>query len=165
MNSSVSMSRWTQNEYNSNQSSSMHFTSELCQDAPIVTQDISLPTLNIRPSTLQPLEHRFSGDTVDIELEQYQDTGAVFGIIDVEDVITRIGSVLSNGKFICDNERCAGRTFARRADLKRHHTTLHAVNKPNFWCQVPSCSRSMSARGGAFHRKDKLMAHVWNMHH
>lgn len=142
----------------------MHLTPELSQDAVIMTPDTSLPTLNIRPSTLQPLEHRFSGDRVNMKLEQHQGSGAVFAIIDVEDVITRIGSILSNGKFMCDNERCAGRTFARQADLKRHHTPIHPVNKPNFWCQVLSCSRSRSAGGEAFHRKDKLMAYVRNMH-
>ncbi|KAH8723292.1 hypothetical protein GQ44DRAFT_570872, partial [Phaeosphaeriaceae sp. PMI808] len=67
-------------------------------------------------------------------------------------------------KFMCDDERCAGRTFVRQADLRRHHTTLHATNKPNFWCHVALCRRNMSVGGEAFHRKDKLMAHIRSVH-
>ncbi|KAF2736993.1 hypothetical protein EJ04DRAFT_399166, partial [Polyplosphaeria fusca] len=67
-------------------------------------------------------------------------------------------------KFVCDVEGCGGQTFARHAELRRHHTTLHASNKPNFWCHVTTCQRSMSGGGRAFHRKDKLVAHVQSMH-
>jgi hypothetical protein len=82
----------------------------------------------------------------------------------VDDGVARIGSVLSNGKFVCDAEGCEIQTFARQAELKRHHTTLHATNKPDFWCQVSTCRRSMTGGGKAFHRKDKLAAHVRSMH-
>lgn len=129
-----------------------------------MTQDVLLPSLNIRPSTSHLLGYHFPGDTLYTEQEQGQASSTVVEMIDVEDAVARIGSVLNNGKFMCDDERCAGRTFARQAELKRHYKTLHAINKPNFWCHVSPCPRSMSAGGEAFHRKDKLMAHVRTMH-
>lgn len=98
------------------------------------------------------------------EQEQGQAFSAVTTMTETEDTVARIGSILSNGKSACDAEGCAGLTFNRQADLKRHYTTLHANNKPNFWCHVSHCRRSMSAGGKAFHRKDKLMAHIRRMH-
>ncbi|KAH7068605.1 hypothetical protein FB567DRAFT_246747 [Paraphoma chrysanthemicola] len=89
---------------------------------------------------------------------------AVAEAIDTDDAAMRIGSVLSNRKFACDDEDCAGQTFARLAELRRHHFTHHAVDKPNFWCHVPTCPRSVSRGGEAFHRRDKLVAHVKSMH-
>jgi hypothetical protein len=68
----------------------------------------------------------------DTEQEQGQASSAVTAITETEDAVARIGSVLSNGKFVCDAEGCRGQTFARQAELRRHHTTLHASNKLNF---------------------------------
>lgn len=91
-----------------------------------------------------------------------RDVGSVMTRVD--DIAAKIGSVLSNGKLVCDAEGCKSLTFGRQAELRRHHTTLHATNKPNFWCQVPNCRRSANLGGRAFHRKDKLAAHVKSMH-
>jgi hypothetical protein len=142
----------------------MHLTPAHSQNDPIITQDVSLPNLNIRPLSPQLLGYRYLGDMAYTEHEKGQAASAVVETIDVEDAVTKIGSLLSNGTFVCDDERCAGRTFARQAELRRHHTTIHAANKPSFWCHVPTCQRSMSGGGSAFHRKDKLMAHVQSMH-
>ncbi|KZM23323.1 metal ion binding [Ascochyta rabiei] len=81
-----------------------------------------------------------------------------------EAATTTIGSVLSNGKFTCNNSKCSDLSFARQAELRRHHATLHAPHKPEFWCQVPACPRSMEAGNRPFHRKDKLAAHTRSMH-
>lgn len=81
-----------------------------------------------------------------------------------ENAHMRIGAVLSNRKFICEERSCAGRTFARLTELLRHHSTIHDENKPNFWCHVPNCPRSLDTGGKAFHRKDKLAAHVKSKH-
>ncbi|OAL52875.1 hypothetical protein IQ07DRAFT_344733 [Pyrenochaeta sp. DS3sAY3a] len=70
-----------------------------------------------------------------------------------------MGSILFNGKFKCTEVACANKTFGRRAELQRHHATIHAVEKW-FWCPVPSCSRSKEP----FARKDKLADHVRNIH-
>lgn len=70
-----------------------------------------------------------------------------------------MGSILFNGKFKCTEVACANKTFGRRAELQRHHATIHAVEKW-FWCPIPSCSRSKEP----FARKDKLADHVRNIH-
>jgi hypothetical protein len=74
------------------------------------------------PPTSQLSGYRFLDDMVYTEQEQGEASRAIVKMIDLDDAVTRIGSVLNNGKFMCDDERCAGRTFARQAELKRHHT-------------------------------------------
>jgi hypothetical protein len=114
---------------------------------------------------MQQLPHVcYAGNAPYAEQVQKQIHKARIPIPKVDDVVARIGSVLSNGRFVCDAEGCEIQTFARQAELKRHHTTLHAANKPTFWCQVSTCRRSMTGGGKAFHRKDKLAAHVRSMH-
>jgi hypothetical protein len=127
-------------------------------------QVMPLPDIAVHPvaSHLRPL--RYQGDAAYAEQEQGRVHNARIAMTEADNVVARIGSVLSNGKFVCDAEECGSQTFARQAELRRHHTTLHAVNKPNFWCQVPTCRRSMIGGGEAFHRKDKLAAHVRSMH-
>ncbi|KAF2755064.1 hypothetical protein EJ05DRAFT_503378 [Pseudovirgaria hyperparasitica] len=92
-------------------------------------------------------------------------TGFAVETSNIKDIITKIGSVLHNGTFTCDDEGCGGKVFTRQADLRRHYTTHHAIDKPTFWCHVPSCRRSIRGKGKAFRRKDKLMSHIQNMHY
>jgi hypothetical protein len=75
-----------------------------------------------------------------------------------------IGSLLSNGRFKCNEDACARKTFGRAAELRRHITTTHATDKPQFWCYVPSCARSASGNKKPFSREDKLASHIRNMH-
>ncbi|KAF9692709.1 hypothetical protein EKO04_009011 [Ascochyta lentis] len=77
---------------------------------------------------------------------------------------TPIGTVLLNGKFTCPSPQCVHLTFARTAELRRHHTTRHAQHKPEFWCEAPLCPRGVDLGGKPFHRSDKLAAHVRSMH-
>ena len=54
------------------------------------------------------------------------------------------------------------------ADLKRHHKSRHAPNRPEFFCNVDGCSRSKAGGNGiggrTFTRKDKLEDHVRAVH-
>jgi hypothetical protein len=143
----------------------MQSAPELLPNDLTMTPVVSLPELHIRPSTSRPLGNHVSGATALIQEEQAQTSSIVGEMVDMEDAVTRIGSVLDDGRFMCDDEKCAGLTFGRQAELRRHYTTLHAINKPEFWCHVSLCPRSKSVGGEAFHRKDKLMAHVRTMHH
>lgn len=72
-----------------------------------------------------------------------------------------IGSLLSNGRFKCTEGACARKTFGRVTELRRHITTTHAADKPQFWCHVPSCARSSKK---PFSREDKLASHIRSMH-
>jgi hypothetical protein len=130
----------------------------------VSTQTPALPSLlpPIHPSASQSPNDRHPGASVYIEQDQV--TRAVSTISDGEDTTTRIGFVLSNGRLMCNHEKCAGRSFARKAELKRHYTTLHAHSKPNFWCPFPACPRSEHRGDNAFHRKDKMTSHVRSMH-
>lgn len=125
--------------------------------------DGDVPLFDSHTPIAWPLEYSFQNNKT--EQPQGQAPGALVEGVDSEADVTRIGSVLNNGKFMCDYERCAGQTFSRQAELRRHHTTIHAFNKPNFWCPHTSCRRSMSGGGEAFHRKDKLTAHIQSMHY
>ncbi|KAH7110528.1 hypothetical protein B0J11DRAFT_586114 [Dendryphion nanum] len=138
--------------------------SGLSRDGPTIVKDPHLD-LNTGHPTLWLFEPRVPGDTTETERETSGSVSRQIASMNSGDNgVARIGSVLDNGQFVCDDEVCAGRTFARQADLRRHHTTLHATDKPNFWCHVSLCRRSMGGGGEAFHRKDKLMAHVRSMH-
>ncbi|KAF2875455.1 hypothetical protein BDV95DRAFT_274003 [Massariosphaeria phaeospora] len=80
-----------------------------------------------------------------------------------------IGVILSNGTprtdiYRCNDADCSGATFGRLQDLKRHHRHYHQTPRPEYWCPVYGCSRSVVGRQGAFVRKDKLADHVYNMH-
>lgn len=146
------------------QLSSTHFTPVVSQPDSIAMQGMQLPGTAVDPVTQQLPHLRYAGNAPYAEQKQKQIYKARISIPKVDDAVARIGSVLSNGKFVCDAEGCESKTFARQAELRRHHTTLHAANKPNFWCQVPTCRRSMNSGGEAFHRKDKLAAHVRSIH-
>jgi hypothetical protein len=65
--------------------------------------------------------------------------------------------------FRCGFSACANQSFNRWYDLKRHHDGAHAAAKPDFWCHVVDCDRSMIG-GRSFPRKDKLHDHVRKMH-
>jgi hypothetical protein len=81
-----------------------------------------------------------------------------------DDSDAAMGTALKNGLFKCILKQCADITFKRPAELKRHYNTIHAAQKPEFWCNVPSCDRSVAAGGRPFHRKDKLQDHVQRKH-
>jgi hypothetical protein len=106
----------------------------------------------------------YTSDQVSAEQDAHQLHNTRTAMAEIEEDVTTIGSVLSNGKLLCAAKGCEGLIFGRQAELRRHHTTLHAAIKPNFWCQVLTCRRSENAGGRAFHRKDKLVAHVTSMH-
>jgi hypothetical protein len=148
------------------QSSPLQVARETIQNDPTMTQDVPLLDFDIRRSISQLRENHLPCDMAYTELGEASRT--IFEhcskVTNPDGAVTRIGSLLNNGKFICEDEKCAGLTFARQAELRRHHTTIHDPNRPNFWCPVSSCRYSMSAGGQAFHRKDKLMAHVRTMH-
>ncbi|KAF1851544.1 uncharacterized protein K460DRAFT_401560 [Cucurbitaria berberidis CBS 394.84] len=83
-----------------------------------------------------------------------------------------IGVILSNGEvrkdqYRCYDSACSGASFARLAELKRHHTTRHgghAGKKPQFWCPIDTCARSKNGGQEAFPRKDKMMDHLSRVH-
>ncbi|KAF2121196.1 hypothetical protein BDV96DRAFT_205778 [Lophiotrema nucula] len=80
---------------------------------------------------------------------------------------TIIGLILSdedfrNDHYRCPIKSCAGLTFSRPAELKRHHRTQHT--EPHFYCPVAGCQRSRGGYKGAFPRKDKLKDHVQRVH-
>lgn len=75
-----------------------------------------------------------------------------------------IGMVLRHGKFKCNRRECTLTTFSRTAELRRHYTTVHARQKPEFWCRELFCARSAASNGRPFPRKDKLRDHVQKMH-
>jgi dienelactone hydrolase len=82
-----------------------------------------------------------------------------------------IGTALKNGKYKCNMVACAEKSFKRPAELRRHYNTIHAAQKPEFWCEVVSCERSLAgpagvaAGGQPFHRKYRLQAHMQKVHH
>lgn len=129
-------------------------------------RNMSIPDASTHSLTSSLLTHPYAGDTIYTaeQQEQSQASSAVNTCIETEDAVVRIGSILSNDKIVCNAERCGGRSFARLAELRRHYTTHHATNRPDLWCHVPTCRRSMLGGGEAFHRKDKLAAHIRNMH-
>lgn len=146
-------------------SSATPLTSGMSGDGPTVVDDPPLD-LNIGHPTLWLSEPHVPADATETKKQTFSSASRQTVIMsNSNNGVARMGSVLDNGHFVCDDEACAGRTFGRQADLRRHYTTLHAANKPSFWCHVSSCRRSIGGGGKAFHRKDKLMAHVRSMHH
>jgi len=83
---------------------------------------------------------------------------------DVSDNVARIGIVLANSKYKCNLLQCAHKTFNRPAELRRHHSTIHATQRPEFWCTVSSCTRSAAGGGEAFRRKYRLRDHMRKVH-
>lgn len=148
----------------SSQSFLTHLTSEPPHDYQFKVHDKSPFSSDTSRSSAQTSErcisnaHIIQGNTSADIAKQPTSTS------ETRDAATKIGSILSNGIFVCDNKNCAGLTFARQAELRRHFTTLHATNKPEFWCQVPFCQRSMKTGGQPFRRKDKLKPHIRSMH-
>ena len=134
------------------------------QDVPPLHRDVNQPDLHPfrqpSPSDVVCTEQQGRGSRTAVDT-----TDAIDATDDNDDgTVTFIGSVLSNGKYACNNESCSGQTFGRPWELRRHHTTLHAADKPSFWCHDPACHRSAGGGGEAFHREDKLTAHVKSMH-
>lgn len=74
-----------------------------------------------------------------------------------------IGTIRLSGKVVCQHLGCS-QSFGRPAELKRHHATSHAINKPDYWCRRPICDRSRVG-GRPFHRKDKMSEHERKVHH
>lgn len=80
-----------------------------------------------------------------------------------------IGVILSNGsvrndKYRCHEPLCSGATFNRLADLKRHHSTRHAEARPEYWCPIDGCPRSLNGGEEAFSRRDKMKDHLRRVH-
>ena len=136
----------------------MFSTPVVPQSVPILMQDSTHPVTSVFPQ----LHH--TADAVHAKQDKHQSHNITTVVSEIEEDVTTIGSVLSNGKLLCAAKGCEGLTFGRQAELRRHHTTLHAAIKPNFWCQVSTCRRSENVGGKPFHRKDKLAAHVKSMH-
>ena len=126
-------------------------------------QGMPLFDIEIHPGTSHLPFLRYPGNAAYVEQGQEQIHNAGTAMPEADDAVATIGSVLSDGEFVCDVEGCGNRVFTRPAELRRH-ATQHAANKPNFWCQVPTCRRSMIRGGTAFSRKDKLAAHVREWH-
>jgi hypothetical protein len=74
-----------------------------------------------------------------------------------------IGTIRLSGDIRCYHLGCT-RTFGRLTELRRHYTTSHAVQRPEYWCSQPTCDRSM-AGGRPFHRRDKMREHERRVHH
>lgn len=66
--------------------------------------------------------------------------------------------------FGCHMEGCAGRTFKRHHELKRHHEAYHSVCRKTFWCVVPACPRSREGGERPFCRADKCAEHLRRQH-
>lgn len=91
---------------------------------------MSLPDMAVYPVTSHLPHLRYPGNAAYAEQEQERVHNARTAMTEVDDVVVvRIGSVLSNGKFVYGAEWCGSQTFARQAELRRHHTTLHAANR------------------------------------
>jgi hypothetical protein len=136
----------------------MYSAPVVSQSDPFLMQDAIDPVASFLPQ----LHH--TADAVDAEHDQHQFHNTTTAMAEIEEDVTTIGSVLSNGKLLCAAKGCEGLTFGHQAELRRHHTILHAAIKPNFWCQVSTCGHSENAGGRAFHRKDKLATHVKSIH-
>jgi hypothetical protein len=82
-----------------------------------------------------------------------------------------IGTALKNGRYKCIMQACANISFKRPTELRRHYNTIHAVQKPEFWCEVEFCERSLAGAAGVaaggqpFHRRYRLQAHMQKVHH
>jgi hypothetical protein len=92
-------------------------------------QVMPLPDIAVYPVTSHLLRLRYPGNAAYAEQEQERAHNTRTAMTEVDDVVARIGSVLCNGKFVYDAEGCGSQTFARQAELSRHHTTLHAANR------------------------------------
>jgi hypothetical protein len=79
------------------------------------------------------------------------------------EVDTIIGTIRLSGEIMCQHSGCK-QPFGRLAELKRHYTTSHAVEKPEYWCSQPMCDRGMVG-GRPFYRRDKMRDHERSVHH
>jgi hypothetical protein len=53
------------------------------------------------------------------------------------------------------------RVFVRSADLDRHNSTVHGINRGTHLCPVSNCIKS---QGSGYSRADKLKEHMWKKH-
>ena len=56
------------------------------------------------------------------------------------------------------------RSYSHLAERRRHYETQHSIVKPEYWCNVPLCERSVVLAGRPFHRVDKMREHVRMVH-
>lgn len=70
-------------------------------------------------------------------------------------------SLGNKAKFVCDVERCHGKTFKRAAELRRHQENKHSGRPPLFSCLANDCNRTGSQ---AFQRADKRNDHALQGH-
>jgi hypothetical protein len=75
-----------------------------------------------------------------------------------------IGAVLKNRKYKCNAAACADKIYGRPAELRRHYDTIHAIQKPEFWCEVMFCTRKEAAGNKPFSRKYRLEDHMRKVH-
>jgi hypothetical protein len=81
---------------------------------------------------------------------------------------TKIGAVYIDQTneyvFRCNAAGCAGATFGRVPELKRHYKTFHVGSV--VWCPYPGCERSenVGTRPFSAARCDKLKEHVERVH-
>ncbi|KAF2134445.1 hypothetical protein P153DRAFT_380262 [Dothidotthia symphoricarpi CBS 119687] len=81
-----------------------------------------------------------------------------------------IGHVLASKKFSCSSPECAGSTFNRQADFRRHYNEKHVSLKIEHFCPFAGCQRSAKPSGGKSKRrsfggrKDKMKEHIRNQH-
>jgi hypothetical protein len=89
--------------------------------------------------------------------------GPPFASLSEVEADTIIGTIRLGGDIRCYHLGCT-RAFGRLTELRRHYTTSHAVQRPEYWCSQPTCNRSM-AGGRPFHRRDKVRDHERRVHH
>jgi hypothetical protein len=82
---------------------------------------------------------------------------------------TMIGTMYSEGEleefvFECGAPGCAGKTFGRWYDFKRHFNGAHATVRAVYWCPAHGCARGEAVGERPFPRKNKVNDHVEAMH-
>lgn len=113
----------------------------------------ALTSWSIVPDPAGPQNNDFGRIHQSPDIANSMGTGRLVGDTESD---AAIGLVLAGGRFKCNHTHCFGRSFKRPAELRRHYNTTHAVRKPEFWCEVPFCERSLAAGGRPFCRGYRL---------
>jgi len=120
-----------------------------------ISEEPHVPTQGMLAASNIPFDARHTGPVV-------SDLNSVSTLQDGVEMDPIIGTTRLRGSIRCQYLGCTS-TFGRRTELRRHHRTLHAVQRPEFWCSEPSCGRSEGGR--PFHRSDKMREHERKKHH
>jgi uncharacterized Zn-finger protein len=103
------------------------------------------------------------GSQSSMPLLQYADSGIVYMDI-TPSKPTIVTSEPSTEALRKDGEsvRCdiCQKEFNRAAELRRHNDSVHNLNPPQYFCEVPGCDRASRP----FPRKDKLADHTARVH-